>query len=107
MFNNRFTGSLEAYNSNTNGLYLNRQLSSTNGVGSIVTNLGKLRNQGLEISLAYDLIKNRDFTWNINANWTVNKSTIVELDGNQENIQGIAINKVGERLNSVYLVRYA
>lgn len=107
MLNNRLTGSVEAYNSNTNGLYLNRQLSSTNGVGSILTNMGKLRNQGLEIALGYDVIKGRNLTWNINANWSGNKSTIVELDGNEENIQGISINRVGERLNSIYLVRYA
>jgi TonB-linked SusC/RagA family outer membrane protein len=107
MFNNRLTGTIEVYNSNTNGLYLNRQLSSTNGVGSILTNMGKLRNRGLEVALGYDLIKGRDLTWNINANWTANKSTIVELDGNEENIQGISINKVGQPLNSIYLVRYA
>jgi TonB-dependent starch-binding outer membrane protein SusC len=107
LIDNRLTGAIEAYNANTNGLYLNRQLSSTNGVGSIVTNLGKLRNQGLEVSLGFDVIKNRDFTWNLNANWSGNKSKIMELDGNDENIEGIAINKVGEALNSVYLVRYA
>ena len=107
MFNNRLTGVVEAYSANTNGLFLNRQLSSTNGVGSVVTNMGKLRNQGLEISLGYDVIKSRNLTWNINANWTGNKSKIVALDGNDQNIQGISINKVGQPLNSIYLVRYA
>ena len=107
MFNNRLTGVVEVYNANTNRLYLNRQLSSTNGVGSIVTNMGKLRNQGIEIALGYDVIKSRDFTWNLNANWTGNKSKIIELDGNNENIEGISINQVGQPLNSVYIVRYA
>jgi hypothetical protein len=69
--------------------------------------MGKLRNQGLEISLGYDVIKSRNLTWNINANWTGNKSKIVALDGNDQNIQGISINKVGQPLNSIYLVRYA
>jgi TonB-linked SusC/RagA family outer membrane protein len=107
MFKSRLTGSVEAYNAATNGLYLNRQLSSTNGVDTILTNLGKLRNQGVEISLAYDLIKGRNFTWNINANWTTNKSKVVELDGNDRNIRGASINQVGQPLNSIYLVRYA
>lgn len=107
MLKNRLTGAIEAYRAYTNGLYLNRQISATNGASTIVTNLGKLRNQGLEISLAFDIIKNRNFTWNVNANWTANKGTIVELDGNNENVQGISINRIGERLNSVYLVRYA
>lgn len=107
MFESRLTGSVEAYNAVTNGLYLNRQLSSTNGVGSILTNLGKLRNQGVEVSLAYDVLKNRNFTWNVNANWTANRSKIIQLDGRDQNIQGIAINQVGQPLNSIYLVRYA
>lgn len=107
MLKSRLTGSVEAYNANTNGLYLNRQLSSTNGVSSILTNLGKLRNQGIELSLAFDVLKNKNFTWNINANWTGNRSKIVQLDGRNENIQGIAINRIGEPLNSIYLVRYA
>lgn len=107
MFNNRLTGVIEAYDANTNGLYLNRQLSSTNGVASIVTNMGKLRNRGLEISLDYDVIRNNNFTWNLNVNWTGNKSKIIALDGNEENIQGISINRVGQPLNSVYIVRYA
>ncbi len=107
MFNNRLTGSAEVYRSRTNGLYLNRQLSSTNGVTSILTNLGKLQNQGIEIALSYDLVKNRDWTININGNWTANTSKILALDGKEEIISGISINKIGERANSVYMVRYA
>ncbi|HEY6502987.1 MAG TPA: SusC/RagA family TonB-linked outer membrane protein [Chitinophagaceae bacterium] len=103
----RLSGSVEVYNSITNGLYLNRLLSSTNGVGSIVTNMGKLRNQGVEIFLSYDLIKNKDLTVNINGNWTGNKSEMLELDGNDEIVNGISINRIGERANSAYLVRYA
>jgi hypothetical protein len=95
------------YSAITNGLYLNRQLSSTNGAGSITTNLGKLKNQGIEVALGYDIIKTRNLTLNFNANWTTNKSEIVALDGNNEIISGISTNRVGERANSVYLVRYA
>lgn len=107
MFTNRLTGSVEVYNAATNGLYLNRQLSSTNGVGAILTNLGKLRNQGLEVLLAYDVLKGRNFSWSLTANWTGNRSKIVQLDGRNENIQGISINRVGQPLNSIYIVRYA
>jgi TonB-linked SusC/RagA family outer membrane protein len=107
MFNNRLTGSVDVYSANTAGLYLNRQISSTNGANSITTNLGKLKNNGVEIALGYDVIKSKDVTVNINANWTSNKSEILALDGNDEIIGGISINRVGERANSVYLVKYA
>ena len=107
MFSNRLTGSVEVYRSRTNGLYLNRQLSSTNGVTSILTNLGKLQNQGIEVALSYDLVKTNDWNININGNWTTNVSEVLELDGNEEIIGGISINRIGEKANSVYMVRYA
>jgi TonB-dependent starch-binding outer membrane protein SusC len=95
------------YSGVTKGLYLNRLLSSTNGVGSILTNLGRLQNQGMELSLDYDLFKTKDVTLNINANWTINRSKVLELDGNNEIVSGISVNRIGEKANSVYLVRYA
>lgn len=104
---NRLTGTIEVYSSTTNGLYLNRQLSSTNGVTSIVTNMGKMRNNGIEVALNYDLVKSRDLNISVNANWTSNRTEILELDGDDEIIGGIGINRIGERANSVYLVRYA
>jgi TonB-linked SusC/RagA family outer membrane protein len=107
ILNNRLSGGVEAYSGITKGLYLNRLLSSTNGVGSILTNLGKLQNQGIEVSLDYDFIKTKDLSININANWTINRSKILALDGNNEIVSGIGINRIGERANSVYLVRYA
>ncbi|MBL7744570.1 MAG: SusC/RagA family TonB-linked outer membrane protein [Chitinophagaceae bacterium] len=104
---NRLSGGVEVYNSITDGLYLNRLLSSTNGTGSIVTNLGKMRNRGIEVSLSFDLVKGKDLNININGNWSTNKSVMLELDGNDEIVNGISINRIGERANSVYLVKYA
>ncbi len=104
---NRITGSIEVYNAITTGLYLNRQLSGTNGVNSILTNLGRIRNQGIEFSVNADVFRTADFTWNISFNHTYNRARVMELDGTDENVSGTAINKVGERPNSIYLVRYA
>lgn len=107
LLKDRITGSVEVYSATTTGLYLNRQLSGTNGVNSILTNLGKLRNNGIEVSVSADIIKSNHFNWQVSLNHTVNKSKVLELDGTKENIAGFNINRVGERLNSIYLVRYA
>jgi TonB-dependent starch-binding outer membrane protein SusC len=40
-------------------------------------------------------------------NHTFNSSEVLALDGSNENIAGLSINRVGEKLNSVYVVRYA
>jgi TonB-linked SusC/RagA family outer membrane protein len=107
LFKNRVTGTVEVYSAITTGLYLNRQLSGTNGLNSILTNLGKIRNQGIEISISADIVKSKSFNWNLMFNHTHNRAKVIALDGNQENIVGEAINRVGEQPNSVYLVRYA
>jgi TonB-linked SusC/RagA family outer membrane protein len=109
MLKTRLNGSVEVYDALTRGLYLNRLLSSTNGTGSILTNLGKLQNRGIEVSLNYDVIRTKDLTFNINGNWSFNKTKILALDGNKEivNTATVSINRVGEAANSAYLVRYA
>lgn len=107
IFNNRLTGTVEVYNSVTNGLYLNRQISGTSGVTSILTNLGRMRNRGIEASITAAIFKGPGFNWTITANHTYNQNRILELDGGPENINGLFINRVGESQNSLYLVRYA
>lgn len=104
---NRVTGSVEYYDSRTNGLYLNRQISGTNGVNTILTNLGVLQNRGIEVALNFVPVQTDNFTWNIGGNFTHNRNKILKLDGTDENVNGLAINKVGQSANSIYVVRYA
>ncbi|MEP7166185.1 MAG: TonB-dependent receptor [Ferruginibacter sp.] len=107
LLKNKITGSVEFYNSNTVGLYLNRQISGTNGANTVLTNLGKLQNRGIEVALNFVPIQGKNFTWNIGGNFTYNRNKILQLDGTNENINGLAINRVGEAANSIYVVRYA
>ncbi|MDB5202378.1 MAG: TonB-dependent receptor [Ferruginibacter sp.] len=107
MFKNKLTGSVEWYNANTVGLYLNRQISGTTGNNTILTNLGKLQNRGVEVALNYLLVDTKNFSWNIGGNFTYNRNKILQLDGTDENVNGLAINRVGEAANSIYVVRYA
>ena len=107
LWRSRVNGSVEVYNATTKGLYLNRQLSATTGTNSILTNLGRVRNQGIEFSVNADIVRSRNINWSLSFNHTFNKSEVLELDGTDQNVQGLAINKVGERLNSIYVVRYA
>ncbi len=104
---NRIRGTVEYYNNKTVDLFLDRQLSRTSGFASITANLGKLQNQGIEVSLEADIIRGRDFRWSVNANYTNNKNEILDQAGQDENVNGLFINKVGEKANSLYVVRYA
>ena len=42
-------------------------------------------NRGVEVSVNSDIIRTKDFTWNLNANVSYNKNKLVELyNGVQE-----------------------
>jgi len=104
----RLRAGAEYYNSITSDLFLNRQLSRTTGYTSFTSNLGELQNKGVEVSLDGDIINTRNFVWKANLSLTYNKNEIKKLVGDQkEIIGGLSINRVGESINSIYVVRYA
>ncbi len=107
MFKGRLTGTIEAYQNRTKDLFLDRQLSRTSGFQSITNNLGELENMGFEVGISGDVIKTRNFVWNLGANYTHNKNKLLAQNGQADNISGLFINRVGEAINSMYVVRFA
>jgi TonB-dependent starch-binding outer membrane protein SusC len=106
--NGRINGIVEYYNNVTDDLFLNRQLSRTSGFASQNTNIGSMRNRGLEVSFIGKVIDKANIKWELNANLTYNRNEILSLVGDQnEFISGDFITRVGEPINSLYLVRFA
>lgn len=107
-FENRITGSLNLYNDVTKDLFFPIQLSRTSGFTSILSNVGELRNRGVEFEIAADVLRVDDFVWNLSGNITYNQNKVLKvLPDRDEIVGGIDIIKVGEPLYSNYLVRYA
>ncbi len=105
--NSRLRIVAEFYNSITSDLFLNKQLSRTTGYSSLTSNIGKLQNRGIELSLDGDMINTKNFTWKANISFTHNQNKVKKLVGDQtEIISGLTINRVGESINSLYVVRY-
>jgi TonB-linked SusC/RagA family outer membrane protein len=75
---------------------------------SISQNIGSLRNQGVEIAIDATVISKKDFSWNINANYTNVKNKIRNLysiSGSPVNfIQNGSYNliRVGDPINIIY-----
>ena len=110
LFNKRLTGGVEFYNSITRNLFLNDQLSRTTGFNSINRNIGELQNRGIEIGLNTINVQAGDFTWETNLNFTVNRNKILKLTPatpETGNISGITINRIGQPINSNWLVESA
>jgi TonB-linked SusC/RagA family outer membrane protein len=73
-------------------------LSTSTGYGSAVLNAGTIENKGVEVQLTATPLKTADFQWDLNLNWSQNKSLVVELLNGIDNLQiaslqgGISIN---------------
>lgn len=78
------------FNKKTTDLIANVPLASSSGVGSMTTNNGAVRSQGMELEVNYRIFDRKDFKWNIGANITFVKSKILQLpdNGNENNRQG-------------------
>ena len=77
--NNRITGSIELYKSNTSDLLMNKTLPAVSGFVSMVDNIGKTMNKGIEITLNTVNVRTKDFEWSTTINWSSNHEEIVEL----------------------------
>ena len=77
--NGRASLDISVYNKNSFDQIFNVPASSVSGFTSITRNAGDLRNRGIEVSLRTQPVDFRGFTWNVGANWAVNKSEVLSL----------------------------
>lgn len=81
LFNDRLTGNIEYYNSTTKDLLVTRRLPVTTGYGSILDNMGKISNWGVELSLHSKNIVTKDFSWETGFSFWMNRNKIKSLYG--------------------------
>jgi TonB-linked SusC/RagA family outer membrane protein len=77
---NRITGTLEVYRKKTSDLLnLIPQPAGTNFAATAIVNVGDMENKGVELTLNFTPIKEKDFNWDFSFNATYNKNTITNL----------------------------
>lgn len=94
----------------TNILMLVPQSYALTGEKNRWENIGAMVNRGVEISANADIIRTKDFTWNVSANVSYNKNKLVELyNGVTEYVQSTTGLKfvVGHPVHEFFLNRYA
>jgi outer membrane receptor protein involved in Fe transport len=64
-------------------------ISTATGYNSRWLNSGNVRNKGVELSMFGTPVQTKDFSWNINLNWTRNRNKVEELwvDPNDPNVK--------------------
>jgi len=100
--------SVEFYNRLTKDLLMNEPTSLTTGFSSILSNIGEMRNRGIEFELMSTNITANNFTWTTNFNISHNNNEILVLDGIQSSIiSGTQIRMVGKPYHTFYLREFA
>lgn len=85
ILNNRISGTLEYYKTNTEDILLGLGLPPTSGVGSYTANIGQTENKGVELSLNGVIVDNPDgWSWEVGVNFYGNRNKLVSLASGQE-----------------------
>jgi TonB-linked SusC/RagA family outer membrane protein len=84
VLNSRLGLTFDFYNRITSDLLLNAELPSASGFSTSTINLGKVRNRGFEIAVNSKNLTGK-FTWNTNANISINRNVVLELNPGNNN----------------------
>lgn len=85
LFNGRIQGSIDVYSAQTHDLLLARSISTVSGVNSIIQNIGKTANKGIDIGVTSTNMQVKKFSWQTNLTFSLNRNKIVDLYGTGKN----------------------
>lgn len=94
LFNSRIDGSVEYYTTDSKGVLYAKDLPSVYGsftgasAYKMYSNIARIRNHGVEITLNTRNVVNKDFTWSTTFTFAANKEQVKEIDlGNNINAE--------------------
>lgn len=90
MLDYRLSGSLDAFTATTDNLLFNYTVPQPPfPFGSIIANVGSIRNRGIEAALSYEIIRNDDLTVTLAGNASLLDNEVLNLSGS---INGVPLN---------------
>jgi TonB-linked SusC/RagA family outer membrane protein len=100
--NNRLSGTIEYYKTNTKDLLQRVNLPATSGVSSYVANVGETENKGYEIALNGVILDNpKGLSWTVGVNLYANQNKLVKLASGAQRDEANSW-FVGYNINSIY-----
>ena len=103
---NRLSGSVEWFNRKSKDLLFYMPMAPSTGFSGIDRNVGDVKNVGVEFSLNFAAINNKDFKWTIDLNGTHYKNTITKLPQEEIN-SGVFKWREGESRYNFWGAEYA
>ncbi|MCC6459729.1 MAG: SusC/RagA family TonB-linked outer membrane protein [Saprospiraceae bacterium] len=78
---NRIGLSITVYNQDVDNLLFNRPIPPSIGGTSLVTNVGKMNNKGVEVLLQAQAVRGSNFSWDLGLNFSSNRNEVSGLEG--------------------------
>lgn len=106
-FNERLGLDFTYYKASSFDQIIQVQIPRTSGYSGRWINAGKIESQGLELTLYGSPVKTNDFRWDVNVNWSRNRSKVIELAEGLDTYtissnSLLVLAKVGGRMGDVY-----
>ncbi len=99
--NNRISGGIDTYKKISKDLLMARQLPYEAGGLTVIDNIGKVKNSGVEVNLQTVNVQTRDWNWTTNFTFAHNKNEILEVNGGKvSDIENSWF--VGESINAIF-----
>ncbi len=80
-FNGRLSGTFGYYHKITDGALLSVPIAPSSGYSNLTTNIARIRNVGIEFDIQGDIIRTKDWRWNMSLNITHNSSKCLKIQG--------------------------
>ena len=98
---------VDGYLKNTTDLLYSKPTYATSGTTSIMSNVGSIRNKGIEVTIGGNLDLG-PVHWTTSFNIAHNKNTVTSITGNDDLIAigGNRVLKVGEEVGTFYLFKF-
>ena len=90
LLNERISLEADLYRKITSNLLLNASLPGSLGFSSAIENIGKVQNQGLEVTLNTTNVKSSTFVWSSNFNISFNRNKVLALTQGQNALYTVA-----------------
>ena len=107
LFKNRINGTIEYFDRQSTNLIFAVPLPLSVGIATETRNIGSMYNKGFEIQLSGDVVRTKDFVWNIDVNATKLENKITKMPAqSKEIIDGTKKLKEGTSLYDYWLREY-
>jgi TonB-linked SusC/RagA family outer membrane protein len=110
LLDNRLRGSVDYYHKKGTDIFSRKTLEPTNGFSSIVMNFASLKNNGVEVTLAYDWFRKPDgFSWHTQLTGAYNKNEITRVEVQATSAEDLIRSRfqVGYPVSAVFSYRFA